>query len=125
MSTTSTQITAADFDAATEHAKDAALSLYTLGVAAAVQHTRMRYAAAGEFLNAAGKGYGGPRSILPLDALAGLCDKRGVPDLSSVFWSNQTIDWSSATKPHATIPRWHSLQDKEAAEAKCRTWQNW
>jgi hypothetical protein len=112
---------------ATDHAKEAARSLYRLGVNAAKQKVRIDYAFAGRHLNEEDKGYGGRRSALPLDALAGLCAKLRVPNLSSVFWSQETIHMTAANTPDAELPRWDSIKDKEEEEQRCYAlaWSKW
>ena len=110
---------------ATQHARDGARALYPIGVLAATQGTRIPYSDAAQYLHNSGKGYGGRRSVLPLDALAGLCAALGVPDLSSVFWSQETIDLTTFAHPDADIPRWASIEDKETEEARCRRHTSW
>jgi hypothetical protein len=109
----------------TEHAKAAARGLYPLAVAAAGEERRVSYREAGTFLNAAGLGYGGRRSSLPLDALAGLCATLDVPDLSSVFWSQETITLTATESPDAELPRWKTIQDKEIEEVHCHKHGTW
>lgn len=109
----------------TEHARAAARALYPFGAAAAGQKRRVPYAEAAAYLNVAGLGYGGRRSALPLDALAGLCATLKVRDLSAIFRSQATIDLSAKTSPGAQIPRWKSLRDKEAEEQQCHRHTSW
>lgn len=109
----------------TEHAKAAARALYPLAAAAAGQKRRIPYAEASVYLKTAGLGYGGRRSSLPLDALAGLCATLNVRDLSAVFWSQETIELSAKSSPGAQIPRWKSLREKEAEEQQCHRNSSW
>lgn len=109
----------------TEHAKSAARALYHFGAAAAGQGRRIPYAEAGTYLNVAGLGYGGRRSLLPLDALAGLCATLDVPDLSSIFWSQETIELTGDSSPDVQMPRWRSIRDKEVEEAQCQRNTSW
>lgn len=109
----------------TEHAKVAARALYPFGAAAAGQKRRVPYAEASMYLNAAGLGYGGRRSLLPLDALAGLCATLNVDDLSSIFWSQETINLTGNSSLGVQIPRWTSIGAKEVEENKCRRNTSW
>ena len=108
-----------DWKGQTDHAKDAARALYFLGAAGAKRKNRIRYAEASAHLNELGLGYGGVRNLLPLDALAGLCATLAVPDLSSILWSQATIDLKGYSSPNAQIPRWANIGDKEFEESKC------
>jgi hypothetical protein len=109
----------------TEHAKAAARALYPLGAAAAGQMRRIPYGEAATYLNISAMGYGGRRSLLPLDALAGLCATLDVPDLSSIFWSQETVELSELGSPDAHMPRWESIKDKEAEELRCHRNTSW
>lgn len=109
----------------TEHAKIAARALYPFGAAAAGQGRRIPYDEAATYLNTAGLGYGGRRSVLPLDALAGLCAILDVPDLSSIFWSQESIELTGDSSPDVHIARWESIKDKEKVERKCLRNTSW
>jgi hypothetical protein len=60
-----------------------------------------------------------------LDALAGLCATLDVPDLSSIFWSQETVELSELGSPDAHMPRWESIKDKEAEELRCHRNTSW